>query len=240
MMGAGGAGGASSSCSKVPPGTGGTKYCSNTKGLSSSGYSYELWAAGQGSGCMTVYGVNANYSANWTEAGDFLARAGLTFDQTKTPAQIGTISAEFAETFTEQPVQGKTSKIYVALYGWTVDPLAEYYIIEDYGDFIPGPVNSDGSPRMNYGTLTVDDGTYDIWAMPVKNRPAITGDNKDFTQIFSVRQVRRKCGHISVSEHFAKWASLGLPQGKLEESMFLMEAQNNSGTIDVTATVTLE
>ena len=28
--------------------------------------------------------------------------------------------------------------------------------------------------------------------------------------------------------------------GKLEEAMFLMEAQNNSGTIDVTATVTLE
>jgi endo-1,4-beta-xylanase len=237
--GGGGAGGTSSSCLMLTPGTGGTEYCSNTRGLLSSGYSYELWANGQ-SGCMKVYGVDGNYSASWTEAGDFLTRTGLAFDSTKTPAQIGTISADFAETFTEQPVQGKTSKIYVALYGWTVDPLAEYYIIDDYGDFIPGPVNSDGSPRTNYGTLTVDDGTYDIWAMPVKDRPAITGDHKDFTQIFSVRKVRRKCGHISVSEHFAKWASVGLPQGKLEESMFLMEAQNNSGTINVAATVTLK
>jgi endo-1,4-beta-xylanase len=238
--GASGAAGASSGCLSVRPGTGGTQYCANTKGKLSSGYSYELWASGQGSGCMTVFGVNANYKASWTAASDFLARAGLTFDQTKTPAQLGTISAEFAETSTEQPVQGATSKLYVALYGWTVDPLAEYYIIEDHGDFVPGPVASDGSPRTNYGTLTVDDGTYDIWALPVKNRAAITGDNKDFTQIFNVRQVRRKCGHISVSEHFSKWASVGLPQGKLEEAMFLMEAQNNSGTIDVTATVTLK
>lgn len=191
-------------------------------------------------GCMTVPGVNANYSATWTEASDFLARAGLTFDQTKTPAQLGTISADFAHTFTERPVAGKTSKIYVAIYGWMIDPLSEYYIIEDYGDFIPGPVSSDGTPRMNLGTLTVDDGTYDIWALPVKGRPAITGDNKDFTQIFSVRQVRRKCGHISVSAHLAKFASVGLQLGKLEEAMFLMEAQNNSGTIDVNATVTVK
>jgi hypothetical protein len=189
---------------------------------------------------MTFFDVNANYKASWTEAGDFLARAGLAFDQTKTAAQIGTISAEFAETYTEIPVAGATSKIYVALYGWTIDPLMEYYVIEDHGDFVPGPVASDGSPRTNYGTLTVDGGTYDIWALPVKNRPAITGDNKDFTQIFAVRQVRRKCGHISLSQHFTKWNAVGLTLGKLEEAMFLMEAQNNSGTIEVAATVTVE
>jgi len=55
-----------------------------------------------------------------------------------------------------------------------------------------------------------------------------------------VRKVRRKCGHISLSEHFAKWVTTGLPVGKLEEAMFLMEAQNNSGTIDVSATVTVK
>ena len=238
--GGGGAGGTSSSCIPLVPGTGGTQYCTNTRAQLSSGYSHELWASGQGSGCMTVFDVNANYRANWTEAGDFLARGGLAFDQTKTPAQIGTISAEFAETFTAVPVVGATSKIYVALYGWTIDPLMEYYVIEDHGDFVPGPVASDGSPRTNYGTLTVDDGTYDIWALPVKDRPAITGDHKDFTQIFAVRQVRRNCGRISLSEHFAKWGAVGLTLGKLEEAMFLMEAQNNSGTIEVAATVTVE
>jgi len=86
----------------------------------------------------------------------------------------------------------------------------------------------------------VDDGTYDIWALPVEDRPSIIGDNSDFTQIFNVRRVRRKCGKISLSEHFAKWDAVGLTLGNLEEAMFLMEAQNNSGTIDVKATVTLE
>jgi endo-1,4-beta-xylanase len=223
----------------VLPQTGGTEYCVNGRGLLDSGYSYELWSANQGSGCMRVHGVDGNYSASWTSAPDFLARTGLVFDATKKPAQVGTITAQFAQNFTEVPVQGATSKIYVALYGWTVEPLMEYYVIEDHGTFVPGPTASDGSPRTNYGSLTVDDGTYDIWALPVKNRPSILG-NKDFTQIFNVRRVPRKCGQISLSEHFAKWDAVGLTLGKLEESMFLMEAQNNSGTIDVKATVTLK
>ena len=64
----------------------------------------------------------------------------------------------------------------------------------DWGSYLDsGPVASDGSPRTNLGTLTVDDGTYDIWALPVENRPAITGDGMNFTQIFNVRRVRRTC-----------------------------------------------
>lgn len=231
--GGGGAGG-EASCPPATPLMGGMQYCSNSKGTASPGYGYERWAQGQGSGCMTVHGVDATYSASWTESSDFLSRAGLRFDSTKTHDQLGVISAEFAETFTEVPMAGKTSKIYLAVYGWTLEPLTEWYIIEDYNDFIPGPVATDGSPRTNHGTITVDGGTYDIWSLSVKGKPAITGDNKDFEQYFSVRKVRRKCGHISVSEHFKKWTSLSLPFGKLEEAMFLMEAQNNSGTVSVT------
>jgi len=231
----GGAGGASSACLPPPPSTGGKRYCSNSRGTAGPGYGYEIWSSGQGSGCMTVYGVDANFSATWTEASDFLARAGLRFDQTKTPAQVGTISANFAEAKTESPIAGRTSKIYFAVYGWTVTPLVEYYVIDDYGDFVPGPVASDGTPRTHMGTVVVDDGTYDVWQLHVTNKPAITGDSAEFDQVFSVRQSRRPCGHISVSEQFSKWGALGVQLGKLEETMFLMEAQNNSGTIDVTA-----
>ena len=236
-MGIAGAGGASTDC--VPPVafTGGTRTCSNAKGNAGSGYAYELWSSDPGTGCMTVAGVDAGFSATWTDANDFLARAGRRFDRTKTPAQLGTISADFTEAKTEAPTAGQGSKLYFAVYGWTISPLAEYYIIDDYGPFVPGPVAADGSPRTHLGTIAVDGDLYDLWHLAVKDKPAITGDDKDFDQYYSVRQTRRPCGHVSVSEQFSKWATLGVQLGKLEETMFLLEAQGNSGTIDVAATV---
>ena len=209
-------------------------------GKAGPGYSYNLWWQGQGSGCMSVYGVDANYRATWTGASDFLARAGLLFDSTKTPAQLGTISASFAETKTEMPTEGAASRIYFALYGWAMSPLTEFYIIEDYGTFVPGPVAGDGTPRNHMGTITIDDGVYELYEVHLTNKPNITGTNADFDQVFCVRQTRRQCGHISVSEQFSRWAPLGVPIGKLEETMFLLEAQNSSGSIDVTASIQIK
>ncbi|HEY8925720.1 MAG TPA: glycoside hydrolase family 11 protein [Polyangia bacterium] len=238
-MAPGGAGGASD-CPRPASSTGGTRVCANSKGNAGSGYAYELWSSEPGVGCMTVIGAGASFSATWTDATDFLARTGLRFDRTKTPAQLGRISADFTEAKTELPTAGKESKIYFAVYGWTVNPLVEYYIIEDYGPFVPGPVAADGSPRTHVGTIMVDDGTYDLWHVAVKDKPAITGDDKDFDQYYSVRQSRRSCGRVSVSEQFSKWGALGVQLGKLEETMFLLEAQDNSGSVAVTATVDVE
>ncbi len=206
--------------------TGGKQYCSNTKGDLNSGYSYELWAEGSGTGCMTVHGVEAAFSATWNSVEDFLARAGLTFDRTKTPAQIGTISSEFAETKTAD-----SGLVYVGIYGWTVDPLVEYYILDDWGSTRPGNTASDGTPRTSMGTIVVDGDTYEVWTHERVNKPAITGDNKTFQQYFSIRQTARQCGRISISEHFSQWTQKGMPLGKLVEAKLLMEAQNGSGTI---------
>ena len=170
------------------------------------------------------------FSANWTNVEDFLARVGLSFDQTKTPAQIGTISADFAETKT-----GSTDGlVYVGIYGWTIDPLREYYILDDWGTTMPAGTASDGTPRDHVGTITVDDGTYEVWKKTRVNKPAITGDNKTFDQYFSIRQTARQCGHVSISEHFSKWIGLGLPLGKLYEAKWLVEAQDSTGTINFT------
>jgi hypothetical protein len=232
----GGAGGTSSTCPPATPLTGGKQYCSNTKGSVGGAYAYELWASGSGSGCMTVYGVNANFSATWTNVGDFLARIGLGFDETKTPAQMGTISSDFAETKT-----GNSGLVYVGIYGWSVNPLREYYIVEDWGSSKPAGVASDGTPRTQVGTITVDGDTYDVWKHTQTNKPAITGDNQTFDQYFSVRQTARQCGHISISEHFSQWAGLGLQLGNLEEAKLLVEAQNSSGTVAfTTATVVVK
>lgn len=228
--GSAGTGGAPSNCPVQPPQTGGRQVCSNQRGNAAGTYTYELWAEGGGMGCMNVYGVDATFRANWSDVEDFLARVGLDFDRTRTPAEIGNITAEFAHTKTGSE-EGLT---YIGIYGWTVNPLREYYILDDWGAEKPAGVASDGTPRTSVGTLTADGETYDVWMKTRTNKPAITGDNMTFDQYFSIRRSARQCGTISVSEHFSKWVEMGLPLGDLVEVKLLLEAQFNSGTAEFT------
>jgi hypothetical protein len=210
-----------------PPQTGGTKYTQNTQGNLSNGYSYQLWSNGTGSGAMTIYGVDAQFSATWSNVGDFLARVGLGFDETKTYSQIGTIGADFAEAKTGSG--GSFS--FIGIYGWSVSPLHEYYIVEDWFGSRP-------SPGTIMGTITVDGGVYDVGTHTQVNQPSIQG-TATFVQFFSVRKTPRTCGHISISQHFSQWASLNMQLGKLEEARILVEVGGGgNGSIDfTTATV---
>jgi hypothetical protein len=241
-----GTGGASAGAGGAPPNpcpveqplTGGQEYCSNTRGNVGNGYGYELWAEGSGTGCMTVRGVEAAFGASWTNVEDFLGRVGLDFDQTRTHQQIGNIYAEFAETKMETAPDGLT---YIGIYGWTTNPLREFYILDDWGETKPGGTSSDGTPRDFAGNLDADGETYDVWTKLRENKPAITGDSETFEQYFSIRQTARQCGRISVSEHFNAWEGMGLALGNLYEVKWLVEAQFNSGNIEfTTATVVVE
>ena len=220
----GGAGGAANPCPTVAPLTGGKQYCSTSDGSAGGGYTYDLWSDGQGSGCITVYGVGAAFKASWMNVGDWIARVGLAFDKTKTYSQIGTFSSDFAYTMTGVTTGGFGN---VGIYGWSVNPLHEYYIAENWLGKKPN--------FTKVGTFTIDgEGTYDVMTNTQTNQPNITGTNATFVQYWSVNQTPRTCGHISISKHFAEWASLGLQLGNLEETRFLVEGQNNSGTIDFT------
>jgi hypothetical protein len=175
---------------------------------------------------MTVYDVDAQFSAKWSNVGDFLARVGLGFNETKTFSQIGTIGADFAETKTG--TAGGFS--FIGIYGWSVNPLHEYYIVDDW--FGSRPV-----PGSVMGTITVDGATYDILTHTQTNQPSIQG-NATFVQFWSVRHTARQCGHISISQHFSAWANLGMQLGNLEEARILVEVGGGSGSIDfTTATV---
>ncbi len=207
------------------------EYCKTSTGNVGNGYHYEYWTAGSGSACMTVYGVDAKFKANWTASGDFLARVGLRYNETQTPFQIGNFYSDFA--YTGSATSGLT---YIGIYGWTNTPLIEYYIIDDwYSQWTTAP--SIGSKK---GTFTVDSGTYAIYTNQ-RTGASIHGDNVTFMQYYSIRQKGRKSGRISISKHFAKWDSLGLQLGKLYEVKLLVEGMNNgSGNVDFTkATVIL-
>jgi hypothetical protein len=170
---------------------------------------------------MTVFRDQATFKANWSNVGDFLARVGLTYNETQTPDQIGTFSSDFAFT------KSGSTLAYFGIYGWTNNPLVEYYIIEDWnGQWRP-------SFSTRKGTITVDGGTYDIYTNVRTNAPSIHG-TQTFTQYYSVRQTGRRCGHISISQHFSRWESLGMPMGRLYEVKLLAEGLNGSGSVEFT------
>lgn len=217
-----GSGGSASACTGAPS-SGGTQHCSsNASGDAGGGYSYTIWSSGSG-GCITPHGVGAAFKATWNNSGDFLSRVGLALGSNKTFDQFGTFSADFAETKTGSA--GGYS--YVGIYGWSVNPLHEYYIVDDWFGSRP-------NPGKKVGTIAIDGGTYDILTNTQTNQPSITG-NATFVQFWSLRQTARQCGHISISEHFKAWANAGLTLGNMEEAKILIEVGGGNGSIDFTS-----
>ena len=206
--------------------TGGTQACNvNANGGVDAGQSWFMWYDGS-NGCMTPFeGYGGAFRANWNNSGDFLARMGLFFDQTRTHEQIGELYAELA--FTRTGSAGGFS--YLGVYGWSTNPLVEYYIVEDSFNNAPAtPFNT-----QQRGTFTVDGSQYRIFTGQRNNVPSIVG-TANFVQVFSVRQSPRNCGRVSVSQHFRQWESLGIDLGNLYEARVLVEAGGGTGSATFT------
>jgi len=201
--------------------TQGQNNSSVTGNIGSTGYHYEIWYQG-GNNSMTYYD-NGTYKASWSGTNDFLARVGLKYDETKTHQQIGQIDAYFK--WTKSGNAGGYN--YIGIYGWTVDPLVEYYIVDDW-------YNKPGAYLgQKKGEFTVDGDVYEIFQNTRVQQPSIKGTST-FPQFFSVRRSARSCGHIDITAHFEKWESLGMKMGKMYEAKILVEAGGGSGSFDVT------
>lgn len=202
--------------------TQGQNNSSVTGNIGSSGYHYEIWYQG-GNNSMTYYD-DGTFSAEWNGSNDFLARVGFKYNSTKTHDQIGYFTADYK--FTKS---GNASYSYIGIYGWTEDPLVEYYIVDDWF--------SKPSPQYlgdKKGEITVDGDTYDIYTYTRVQQPSIKGTST-FPQFFSVRRNARQCGHIDITAHFKKWDEVGLKMGKLYEVKVLAEAGGGAtGKIDFT------
>lgn len=195
---------------------------SSTGNIGSTGYHYEIWYQG-GNNSMTYYD-NGTYTAKWSGTNDFLARVGFKYNEDKTYDQVGPIDAYYK--WSHQGSAGGYN--YIGIYGWTVDPLVEYYIVDDW-------FNKPGANLLGQrkGEFTVDGDTYEIYQNTRYNAPSIKGD-QTFPQYFSVRKSARQCGHIDITAHFKKWESLGIKMGKMYEAKVLVEAGGGTGSFDVT------
>ena len=194
---------------------------SATGKVGNSPYHYEIWYQG-GNNSMTSYD-NGTFTAKWSGTNDFLARVGFKYNEDKSHEDLGPIDAYF--NWKKSGNAGGYN--YIGIYGWTVDPLVEYYIVDDWFSE-PGP-NLLGQKK---GEFTVDGATYEIYQNQRNNAPSIKG-NATFPQYFSKRKGARSCGHIDISAHFKKWESLGMKMGKMYEAKVLVEAGGGSGSFDV-------
>ncbi len=177
------------------------------------GLTFEIWTD-SASACMT--NTKTGFLATWDSGdGNYLARKGV---RPGSADPIVTYSADYKP----------NGNSYLGVYGWTTDPLIEYYIIDSWGDWRPP-----GTDKI--GSVNADGGTYEIYRSERVNQPSILG-NTTFWQYWSVRTEKRTSGTITVRPHFEAWAAFGLTLGDFYEVSMLVEGYHSSGTGDVTVT----
>jgi len=189
-----------------------TAICSNQTGTNG-GYYYQMWSAGQGSACVTLNSGNS-YSTTWSGIGDFVAGVGWNPGNSSAKTFSGSLSAS-----------GGTSL--VSLYGWSTNPLVEYYVIENY-------VGSPPTAGTYMGQVTSDGGTYNIYEHQQVNQPSIQG-TATFEQYLAIRTSPTSSGTITTQNFFNAWASHGMNLGTLNYQILATESfGGGSGNSNVT------
>jgi len=183
------------------------------------GYYYE-YNKDVGNGTMLLKSGGSFY-CSWNNVFNISFRKGFKYDGNKTHLELGYITMDYSCYF--QPVGNS----FLGVYGWTTNPLVEFYIIESWGTWKPP---GDIEPK---GTITVDGGTYDVF---VTNRTGVVSINGDpnFRQYWSVRQEKRTSGTISITEHFNAWESMDMNLGAINEITLAVRGYQSNGQADVT------
>ncbi|KAN0105972.1 glycoside hydrolase family 11 protein [Hyaloscypha variabilis] len=166
-------------------------------------------------------GPNGLYSVVWSgDKGNFVSGKGYN------PG--GPRAVDYSGSF--EPI----GNAYLSLYGWTTNPLVEYYIVDSYGTHKPCSSLSDNATML--GNVTSDGEVYEIWTKKRINEPSIQG-KATFNQAFSIRTTKRVGGTITTGNHYAAWKKVGLKLGGYQYMIIATEGQNSTGKATITVGV---
>jgi endo-1,4-beta-xylanase len=216
---------------------GGEVFVGNSHGnrrLSGSPFGYEIWTNGGNSNWMLWYGPDerggAAFRAEWNYPDNFLGRLGYFWNEGKPYTAYGNVFCDYKYERSPNGTGGNFS--YIGIYGWSRNPLIEYYIVEDwFANGVIGP-GAMGGGATKKGEFEVDGAVYFIYEATRVQKPSIDG-TQTFKQFFSVRQETRQSGTISITEHFKQWEKLGMKLGtNMYEAKFVVEVGSGKGWLD--------
>ena len=195
------------------------------------GYDYEMWNQNY-TGQASMNPSAGSFTCSWSGIENFLARMGKNYDSKK--QNYKQIGSDIVLTYdVEYTPRGNS---YMCVYGWTRNPLMEYYIVEGWGDWRPP---GDGAERK--GQVSLNGNTYDICKTMRYNQPSLDG-TATFPQYWSIRQTSGSQnnttnymkGTINVSKHFDAWSKAGLDMsGTLYEVSLNIEGYRSNGQANV-------
>lgn len=211
-------------CDAMMPASGGESHSTTWAQGGEGNTAWQVWTNG-GAGTIVTYDGITAFTASWNNSGDYLGRLGFEWGNGGKPyAEYGTIKADYV--WNKEGNAGQYS--YLGIYGWSNNPCVEWYIVED--SFHQMPFNTGDQP---VGTAEVDGGTYNL----VYRHTSGTGGDRcggagSWDQFYSIRLEGKRCGTITVSDHFDVWAQQGWNLGNLIEVKIVVEAASGTGKVD--------
>ena len=193
------------------------------------GYDYELWNQ-DNKGDIEFEPGAGTFTFSWDNIENVLANMGKNYsEQKKNYKAISNLSFSYDLEFTPN------GNAFFGAYGWTQNPLVEYYIIDGWGSWRPA------SSSEKLGTAIVNGHEYEVFKNNRFNQPSLSGP-ATFCQYWSVRKINsvydnntnRVSDRIDISKHFDSWDALGLDvSGTLYNAVFDIEAYRSKGSAEL-------
>jgi endo-1,4-beta-xylanase len=177
------------------------------------GYFYSLYSSG-GSATMTFPEAGqypGNYAITWSGVNDVVGGKGW---QTGSAQSIG---------YNVGSASGYNN---ISIYGWTTNPLVEYYICE-FGSVANG---------TNKGSVSSDGHTYTTYEHQQVNQPSIQGTATFEQYLDNWGGSSTGSNHtVTTANHFTHWRNIGMPMGSFNYQILGTEAYSGrSGSVNAT------